>query len=198
MAKAKANIFAAPTADGNAIKRMSEAYTADSKSLHFKLAVYAASCIMHAVQHGQVTPALRMIEDMGDGMRRDSMVKWLIAFGPFALIEKEEKDATGKKQKGKTLGFDANKNKALKAKLKKNAIKFGGELVKLPFYKWEKPSDPFKGLDLEARIKALLKQAEGVAKDEVKSKHPDNNLDWLPGLRSFIKGGGKLEAHTVH
>lgn len=195
---AKANIWNAPTADGKIIKAMSAAYGKASKALHHQLAIYAASCIMHAVQHGQITPTLNMLNDMGDALRKETMVKWLVTFGPFNVVDKTGEDETGKKAKGKTLGYDAKKATLLKAKLKKNAVTFGSELVKLPFYKWEKPADPFKGFDLEAQIKALLKRAESVEKDETKAKHKDTDLSMLPALRSFIRNGGKLTAETLH
>lgn len=50
----------------------------------------AVSVVGHALLHGDVTLASRLVEACGSGARRDSLVKWLEIHGPFAYDKKKK------------------------------------------------------------------------------------------------------------
>ena len=59
-------------------------------TLNAKIQMAAVNCVVHAIEHGDVRSATQLVEAMGKGMRRQSMVTWLELNGPFAWTEGKE------------------------------------------------------------------------------------------------------------
>lgn len=64
----------------------------------------AVECLVHAVQHGDVTLADELVEACGKGIRRASLRAWFELNGPFYIPKGKDKFA-----------FDAERAKTLKA-----------------------------------------------------------------------------------
>lgn len=48
-----------------------------------EIQILAIECVIHAVKHGDVTPATQLVEACGKGVRRQSLVTWFERVGPF-------------------------------------------------------------------------------------------------------------------
>lgn len=52
-------------------------------SIVAEIQTLAIECVVHAVKHGDVTPATSLVEAVGKGIRRQSLVTWFERVGPF-------------------------------------------------------------------------------------------------------------------
>lgn len=58
--------------------------------LRDKIHVVACSVVGHALEHGDVTLADRLLVALGNGTRRQALVTWLETFGPFRLTKDKD------------------------------------------------------------------------------------------------------------
>ena len=64
----------------------------------------AVECALHAVDHGNVTPANELVESLGKGMRRASLRAWFETNTPMFIPKGKDK-----------FGFDGQRAKEMKA-----------------------------------------------------------------------------------
>jgi hypothetical protein len=111
----------------------------------------AVECALHAVDHGNVTPANELVENIGKGMRRASLRAWF------------EKNTCMFIPKGKDkFGFDSERAKAMKAE---DRAALRERLLALP---WEdaKPEAPIVSVfDVSEAVDKFMKRMEGMVKD---------------------------------
>lgn len=68
-----------------------------------EIQILAIECVIHAVRHGDVTPATQLVEACGKGIRRQSLVTWFERVGPFEWHETRFKlDSARAKKMGQT------------------------------------------------------------------------------------------------
>lgn len=125
----------------------------------------AIECVLHAVQHGNVTPASQLIEACGKGIRRQSLVAWFERNGPF--IWNAEKSA---------FNLDATRAKAMRL-ITENDLR-----EQLADKKWEeaKPEPKIESIfDIEEQFGAFLRKVHKIAKE---GKLELRNKDLLDAL----------------
>lgn len=111
----------------------------------------AVECAIHAVEHGNVTPANELVESLGKGMRRASLRAWFEANTPMFLPKGKDK-----------FGFDAGRAKKMKAE---GIPALREKLAALP---WEdaKPEAPVVSIfDVSDAFDKFMKRMEGMVKD---------------------------------
>ena len=135
----------------------------------------AASVCLDAVKTGNVTN-LNALTEATKKISKRAVMRWLQKHGPVKL--NDAKDAfvlnETRVEKAKAEGFDA----------------YGTRLLEGPNYADEQtPADtnPFKDFDLDARILALLKQAEEIDGNSDRKAHAEVNTERLSKLRDWVK-----------
>jgi len=119
----------------------------------------AIECVMHAIQHGNVTPATQLIEACGKGIRRQSLVAWFERNGPFKW------DAT-------KMAFSLDSARAKKMR----EVPEADMRETLADKKWEeaKPEGKLDSIfDVEAQFDAFLRKVTKLAKEgkvEIRNK----------------------------
>jgi hypothetical protein len=156
------------TNDGKKI----DAEIRDIKSSHGKLADKihncAISCVLHAMTHGDVTKADKLLAAVPD-WRTNRVRNWLLEFGPF----------TWSVVKG-TFMKDDEKQKVLLKQHGDKPEEFAKTLKGTPITK-ENP-DYLQSFELIEAMKKLLRKAERVRTGKVEVKEQD-----LTGLNEFQK-----------
>lgn len=144
------------TDDGKAIRAMTDTVIKVSNKLSDDLHKLLISLCMHATLHGDVSEATRLVLalDKGASHRATSIIKWLMAYGPF--VWSKSKGANNKTE------FKFNLNKTTRAQYQdelKNKSKFIQVRDAEPFWVFDPPKE-FKGFDLMAMIERAIKQGE--------------------------------------
>lgn len=181
----------AVTSDGASISAMIKAIARQNKNLQNKIAVCAASCVLHAIEHRNVSLGTQLVNSL-EGWRTNTLKEWFIEYGPFIW----EKDPETNKS-----GFRLNKERVevLKEIYKKDKPKFHAHLLEKPFWVY-KPEPEFKGFDLLGAVMQAIRKAEKIRddKDEAKRNHEDNDFTGLAELKRFVKAmRAEEEAETV-
>lgn len=133
--------------------------TKGSKAMHEMVATTAAMCVVHAIEHGDVTLAERLINATGAAWRNNDMRAWFIEFGPFRWGDTNRTDKEGKAIKGFKLHQERQGQLAAMITTPLAKQKFMRELKELPMWKWKK-EPVFKGYDLLKALSAQINQAE--------------------------------------
>lgn len=146
--------------------------------------VTAVSCVMHAIVHGDVSLATRLLqasEHAGVALR-----KWFIAKGPFQWVEQESTNDKGKAVK--KMGFKLNKDTidSFKAKLAKDEPGLVTSLMAEDYHDFDPPK-VFEGFDVLDVLGKLLKQAGQVKKNKEKAEHENTKLDELPAIAKLYR-----------
>jgi hypothetical protein len=105
------------------------------KKLDNDIWVAAVSVTAHAEAHGDVTLANTLIDAMPKGSRVNALLAYLECFGKFSFDDEK-----------KVLVFDKSKKTDLEGAMVASWVEF-------------KPEPPYKGLDLNIAILALIKKA---------------------------------------
>lgn len=125
----------------------------------------AVECALHAVDHGNVTPANELVESIGKGMRRASLRAWFEKHGPMFIPKGKDK-----------FGFDSERAKAMKAEDRDGLRE---RLMALP---WEeaKPEEKIVSVfDVSEAFDKFMKRVEGMVKDSNVSVRNRELLDLL-------------------
>lgn len=139
-----------------------------------KVQIAAVAVLHHAYLHGDYTKANDLVDGLGHGVKRDSLVAYFVELGGLTVSE------------GAT-GFDGWKGK--------EHIKANFEQAKATMWYDFKKANPFTGYSLEDELRkvmkrhvATLKKAEGMS-DEDKAKVDatvsDETIKQLLGLVNF-------------
>lgn len=110
----------------------------------------AVECAVHAVEHGNVTPANELVESLGKGMRRASLRTWFEKHTPMFIPKGKDKFA-----------FDSQRAK----EMKKDIPALRDKLAALP---WEdaKPQEQVVSVfDVSEAVDKFMKRLETMAKD---------------------------------
>ncbi len=172
------NIFTM-TDDGKAITKQIKSISNRLGNVRRDLAIVAANVIIHAVKHGNVTPATQLCDAL-EGMRVNDLRQWFIDFGPMIWVEKEVQTEDGKVKTVKQFGLDKDKVKEL---AKRDTAELATELRDNPFWIVKKEA-AFKPFSLKAELNKLAKRAAARAK---KADERDD-LDGLHNLQAYIAG----------
>lgn len=154
------------TNDGKKLNIMLNTLEKTTKNLNTMKTVAAASCVMHAIKHGNVTPMNVFLSAVGEGERNDAIVRWAVEFGPFKWKKDKETNTN-------RFHFDLEKSKLLEAK----GADYAQALVDTPYWVYV-PQKEVGEFDLDKAIIALVKRAEHI-KTEGKRKANLTNLDAL-------------------
>ena len=121
------------------------------------LEVAAANVAYCAQVHGNTTPANDLLNGLGlkdTAVRTTVLREWLVAFGPFMVIEKT-KDAPAK------LVLDRERQKLI---AKGDVGDWVQSMRVEPFYKWKPANPDWKGFNLKEALEALIKKGDGAIK----------------------------------
>lgn len=135
----------------------------------------AASCVLRAVKHGDITHALSLLAALEGGWRLTTLTEWFIAKGPFAPEVNDAGKLTGK------LAFDPAKRAELIAVHDASPIRFATELMRSPFWEW-KPEKGIEGYDFGKVLSKLAKTAASKANNKDVVAHKDSKLDLVPAF----------------
>lgn len=147
------------TDDSQVIGRMIKAFAAANGKLHGIAHAIAVSCTLHAINHGNTTPANDFIESFGknSGWRVNALRAWFETVGPFTWNAERKK-----------LSFS-------KEKLEKVKLSFDPEKV-ASF--WDmKPEPEYRGLNLNAEIIRLVKKANEALKETDPARKSKDKID---------------------
>mgnify|MGYP000883532090 FL=1 len=160
MAKAVSRSLASQvTDDFKIISKMNATITTATKRLHDLKNVAAASCVVHAVMHGNTTPMNDFLKAVGDAERHDAIVKWACELGPF----KWDRDVDTKR-----MSFFLDKDKAKAMREDEKIKELPAKLVANPYWVYVPPKEvpPF---NLKAAILTLVKKADKAKADPVQA-----------------------------
>lgn len=127
------------------------------------------NAIYYAAQYGDVTIAQKLLAACHKGVRRESLIEWLVSFGLFARTEDEGGNTTVKYHKRKEYDLEA-------------ALELADET---PFWELFKEQKPKNEVDVFLMLKTMLKNAQKkVAQEGITIKHGD----LLPVIASIVDG----------
>lgn len=145
-----------------------------SNEFHNLVARAAAAVVIVGIKHGSVSPANLLIENMGEGMRKNTMRDWLIKFGPFRYDEKT-----------KAMVLNKDRRSRLQSELDKiKDVKFASKLVANPYWKWKKEAT-YKEFNFARELSALMAKANKLKLGDTKGYDP-NKID-LDGMDEVVK-----------
>ncbi len=181
------------TSDGKVIVKMIDAFRKANHRVHEMVHAIAISCVMHAIEHGNVTPANDFVlsfdmsgKQGANGWRVNHLREWFEKVGPFTY--------TVDKTAG-TKGFKLNKEKRKEMVLEGLPMAFE-KLAKTPTF-WDMKREPeYKGLDLNAKIIALVREANATLNDAEKMASGKVKIDTvkLVKLAELVNMGEPLAA----
>lgn len=157
-----------------------------SETIRTKIALVAAQCVVHAIEHGDVTLATELTEAMGDGWRINSLRQWFIDFGPFVWAEVETVDELGNKKVKKAFKLNRSRREELLPIITSDLPKFGTSLMATPFWVY-KPEPEFKPFDMLAELTKVLTRAKKTMDDKTNSSNPKNSFEGLGDLALLIQ-----------
>lgn len=152
--------------------------------------------VLHAVDHGDVTPGDYFIEKMKDtGIRRDAVVSWLTKHGCHRVEVTTNVDENGKTTHKSAFKLDHSSRDNIKATIKSIGLAAYATALKAnPWQEAKKEAEPFDGFNLTAHLIKLVKMAERIQKDEAKANHPNTDLSILDKLRALTPVTVKVAA----
>lgn len=110
----------------------------------------AVECAIHAVEHGNVTPANELVASLGKGLRRASLRAWFETNTPMFI------------PKGKdTFGFDSQRAK----EMKKDIPALRERLTALPWEEAKPEEKTVSVFDVSDAFDKFIKRVEGMVKD---------------------------------
>lgn len=110
----------------------------------------AVECAIHAVEHGNVTPANELVASLGKGLRRASLRAWFETNTPMFIPK--GKDA---------FGFDAQRAK----EMKKDIPALRELLLALPWEEAKPEEKTVSVFDVSEAFDKFMKRVESMAKD---------------------------------
>lgn len=129
-----------------------------ASTMKIKVQVAAVAILYHAFKHGDYSKANNLIEDLGQGIKRDSLIKFFIDFGGLIIDTDNSKGFTGWQGK--------------------DFIESNFEKAKSTMWYELKKDNPFQGYDLNEQLRKLIntasKNKEKVDKmedSEIKDKY---------------------------
>ena len=144
------------TSDHDMIVAMTESISKSVKRLQDQLHIAVCSVILHAVEHGNSTPTNNLFNAVGAGkgaaLRTNAMKLFVLEAGPFTYNDET-----------KAFELDKERAKAERAKFEAAPAEYVKALAATPWNE-AKPQAEFKGFDLKAEVKKLVKKAETTAK----------------------------------
>lgn len=162
------DILSHGTTDSATIKHMVGCIAKDRVHFERLVSATAASVVMHAVMHGDVTLADRFCEGLVMSLggqlkgksktmiRTNELRAWFVKSGPFTF-----------NQEAGTFGLSKDRRIKLKAEMDKSVKDFGKNLITNSFWV-VKPEPEFKGFDFDAELQKIIAKARKYAKDEKK------------------------------
>lgn len=163
--------------DNAVISKMIDGIAKRSKSLTTDIQITAISCILHAIEHRDVTLAARLYDAVSRAGNRRSLAAFFAKNGPIIVSTKN--NAAGEA----VANFKLDVPKA--DKLKDTDLELLAEALKTqPWQDTEKEST-FNGFNLKAEVVKLLKRAEAIQKDEARKSHEKNDFTGIAELRNL-------------
>jgi len=174
------------TTDNDTINRMIKTFIKVNQGAHLMVHTIAVSVALHAIEHGQNAPANAFLKAFevtskgNNGWRLNTLRSWFETIGPFTWhVDKEKKIAELRVNKEKAKAMrEAGMDKALQT------------VSSVTFWDW-KPEAEYKGLDLNAAIIKLVKDANARLKDENPDHRKANKIDTskLSALAALVNMG---------
>lgn len=161
------------TADNSVISKALSAIKSAGHKFQVSVDLCAACCLVHAIVHGNVTPARTLLGNVPNGMRVNALRTWFEAMGPF-VWNKESKE----------LDFDKSRAKVFKAEYAKNKVAFASRLMTEPAHVFSKEKE-YQGFSLKAALAIALAKAEKAEK-QTGDKAEKNDLTGIAQFRKFM------------
>lgn len=124
-------------------------------TMRTKVQQASVAVLHHAYLHGDYTKANDLVEGLGHGVKRDSLVEWFVVYGGLTI--NEEGTAFG--------GWKG-----------KEHIKSSFEMAKETMWYELKKANPFKGFNLEQEITKLLKRKNKIEQEMEGMDEADKEL----------------------
>jgi hypothetical protein len=173
------DLFKSLTTDGASIKAMLASISTTMAEMKQFTQIAFASCIMHAVKHGDTTLAniaQDAIDAIGDALRTNAVRAYFVANGPFYYNEESKK-----------LRYSKQKAAVLRAEFEKGEAAFGTKIMANHWTTY-KPETPFQGYSLVGKIKALIAKAEKDLKESDRAdKVRDADEKTLTSLKAYLE-----------
>lgn len=174
------------TTEGVVIKSMLANLAATTAELKLHSQIAFASCIMHAMKHGDTTlanVAQDAIDAIGDAVRTNAVREYFVKVGPFYYDEDTKK-----------LRYSKQKAAALRPEFEADQAKFGTKIMSKHWTEF-KPEAPFQGYSLIGKMKADLKKAKkDLAEEGKKEKIRDADEKTIAALEAFLAQFDQTEA----
>lgn len=113
----------------------------------------SVAVLHHAYQHGDYTFANELINGLGHGVKRDSLVEWFAKFGGLTVGENSQEGFTGWSGKAH--------------------IKDNFEQAKATMWYELKKANPFEGYSLEDELRKVMKKHQRISKAALKMDDND-------------------------
>ena len=123
----------------------------------------------HALEHGDCTPAGRLVEAMPASMRRTMLVLWFATFTPIVVNATTFKVGMNKPESKKYVPFDVEGGKAK------------------PFYELAEET-PEKSYDFDALVKMVEALGKQIEKKIENGKVPANDIAGAQVIAAKVKG----------
>lgn len=171
------------TSDGRTITKGIDELRATSAALPRMAAILAASCVLHAIEHGNVTPCNRMLDALPHGWKVNALRSWFEVKGPLRWNDKAER-----------YGLDSEQRKRLLSRIatKDARLKLCSELMSHPFTEY-KPASVSKPFNLQEQLARVIKAAGKADQNDPRNV----GLDKLEDLRSFVVEAFTFDKVTV-
>lgn len=178
------------TDNGTEIAKLIANIKKQNTNLLKRVAVAAASCVCHAIQHGDVSKA-DMLVDALEGWRRNDLRQWFLDNGPFMWVDKDE---NGARIEGK-FKLNPETKDQFKQMYKREADVFMKNMLEIPF--WIAKKEPeFKPFKLVDELMKVIAKADRIKRDKQKSTDPRNDLSHYDEVKRFVQSFIKEDEPT--
>ena len=187
------------TSNAASIGQMIAEIKSRSSKLQKCIPICAASCVFHAVEHGNVTPATQLCDALGAGMRVKSLRYWFFKNGPFGWDKEKQ-----------AFNLDSKRIEDFKKKVADEASReaFIKVLETEPIWDDKAKGHDLKEFELSKELAKLLKKAEKKGQTETpvfktlyqwKAKGFEAfNLDDIPTLHGPESGPVEVEVDPAN
>lgn len=129
------------------------------------------SVLAHATEHGDTTPADKLVQAMPKGGRKLALVEWMLAHGQLALMDKAEAKATGRL-------FKLDRDRKLDVE----------GAIGTPWTEFKKEAAVHTAFDAQAAVASVLKRIKDAAKNGRDVKGKAEALADAEALVALLKG----------
>ena len=151
--------------------------------------VAAASCVITAIEHGNVIPMRQLFAAVSESERRQAIVTWACENGPFEYRAPKAEERLDKNDTERRFMFDKTRIDGFKQQLADNRDAFIENMITRPY--WQAVKEPeLKPFNIHAALTVLIKRAE-KANDNGLEGNYIVGLDRIKALADSLKPADK-------